>query len=71
MVFSSALVGPVAVVTGVSRGIGRATAMGLARAGANVMGVHLDDAEGAAGVTAAIEGLGYVELTGYDTRNAR
>jgi NAD(P)-dependent dehydrogenase (short-subunit alcohol dehydrogenase family) len=35
------LVGPGAVVTGVSEGIGRAIAVGLAKAGANVAGVFL------------------------------
>jgi NAD(P)-dependent dehydrogenase (short-subunit alcohol dehydrogenase family) len=40
------LVGPSAVVTGVSQGIGRATAVALARAGANVAGVYLSDHEG-------------------------
>lgn len=41
------LVGPSAVVTGVSKGIGRATAVALARAGANVVGVYRSDHEGA------------------------
>ena len=41
------LVGPSAVVTGVSKGIGRAVAVALARAGANVAGAYLSDEEGA------------------------
>ena len=43
MSYSSDLVGTSAVVTGVSRGIGRAIAIGLAEAGANVVGVHFGD----------------------------
>jgi NAD(P)-dependent dehydrogenase (short-subunit alcohol dehydrogenase family) len=43
LAFSSELVGNSAVVTGVSEGIGRATAVALARAGANVAGVYLGD----------------------------
>jgi NAD(P)-dependent dehydrogenase (short-subunit alcohol dehydrogenase family) len=52
------LVGPVAVVTGVSTGIGRAIAVGLASAGANIAGVHLGGDREAAGVRSEIEGLG-------------
>jgi NAD(P)-dependent dehydrogenase (short-subunit alcohol dehydrogenase family) len=40
------LVGSSAVVTGVSSGIGRAAAVALAAAGANVAGVYLGDTEG-------------------------
>lgn len=58
MAFHSPLVGPAAVVTGVSRGIGRATAIALARAGANVAGVYYDDPNGADEVIAAIEAEG-------------
>lgn len=58
MVFSSPLVGPSAVVTGVSRGIGRATAIALARAGANVAGVYFNDPGGAEEVRGAIAGAG-------------
>lgn len=58
MSFSSQLVGRSAVVTGVSSGIGRATAVALARAGANVAGVHLGDPEGARDLVAEIESLG-------------
>jgi NAD(P)-dependent dehydrogenase (short-subunit alcohol dehydrogenase family) len=58
MTFQSPLVGPSAVVTGVSRGIGRATAIALARAGANVAGVYYDDPSGAESVVAGIEAVG-------------
>ena len=58
VVFSSPLVGPSAVVTGVSQGIGRATAIALARAGANVAGVFLNDPAGADEVQAGIEDAG-------------
>lgn len=47
MTASLELVGSSAVVTGVSQGIGRAVAVALARAGANVAGVYLGDADGA------------------------
>lgn len=58
MAFSSELVGNSAVVTGVSQGIGRATAVALASAGANVAGVYLgDEAEGEA-VRQSIEEAG-------------
>ncbi len=52
------LVGPSAVVTGVSNGIGRAIAVALARAGANVAGCYHSDHDGAAAVRAAIEAAG-------------
>lgn len=52
------LVGPSAVVTGVSRGIGRATAVALARAGANVVGVYRSDEDGARAVQSQIEAEG-------------
>lgn len=52
------LVGPSAVVTGVSRGIGRATAVALARAGANVIGVYNTDHDGAAAAREQIEDEG-------------
>jgi NAD(P)-dependent dehydrogenase (short-subunit alcohol dehydrogenase family) len=52
------LVGPNAVVTGVSRGIGRATAVALARAGANVLGAYRSDHEGAELVRSQIEAEG-------------
>ncbi len=52
------LVGPSAVVTGVSQGIGRATAVALARAGANVAGVYLGDLDGATMVEAQIRETG-------------
>ena len=52
------LVGPSAVVTGVSRGIGRATAVALAAAGANVAGCYGSDHDGADAVRNAIEAEG-------------
>jgi NAD(P)-dependent dehydrogenase (short-subunit alcohol dehydrogenase family) len=52
------LVGPNAVVTGVSQGIGRATAVALARAGANVAGVYLGDPDGAVKVEEQIRATG-------------
>lgn len=52
------LVGPSAVVTGVSKGIGRATAVALAKAGANIVGVFHSDTEGAALVQEQIEAEG-------------
>lgn len=58
MAFTSELVGRSAVVTGVSQGIGRASAVALARAGANIAGVYLgDEAEGES-VRRSIEELG-------------
>jgi NAD(P)-dependent dehydrogenase (short-subunit alcohol dehydrogenase family) len=52
------LVGPSAVVTGVSSGIGRAVAVALAQAGANVAGVHLGDSDGAEAVEGQIREAG-------------
>jgi NAD(P)-dependent dehydrogenase (short-subunit alcohol dehydrogenase family) len=52
------LVGPSAVVTGVSRGIGRATAVALAAAGANVAGCYGKDHEGADRARSEIEAEG-------------
>jgi NAD(P)-dependent dehydrogenase (short-subunit alcohol dehydrogenase family) len=54
----SELVGPSAVVTGVSKGIGRATAVALARAGANIVGCYHSDHDGAARVREQIEAAG-------------
>jgi len=52
------LVGTSAVVTGVSNGIGRAIAVALADAGANIVGAYYSDHDGAAQVREQIEGLG-------------
>jgi NAD(P)-dependent dehydrogenase (short-subunit alcohol dehydrogenase family) len=52
------LVGPTAVVTGVSSGIGRAIAIGLATSGANIAGIYVGDEAPAAEVRAAIAALG-------------
>ena len=52
------LVGPSAVVTGVSRGIGRASAAGLAKAGANIAGCYASDHAGADAVRTEIENAG-------------
>ena len=58
MTRSIELVGPSAVVTGVSKGIGRAMAVALAEAGANVVGVYRSDDDGAAMVQSQIEAAG-------------
>ncbi|MBS1883632.1 MAG: glucose 1-dehydrogenase [Actinobacteria bacterium] len=47
-----------AVVTGASAGIGQATAIAFAEAGADVAGIHLADPEGAAATVAAVEKAG-------------
>lgn len=52
------LVGPSAVVTGVSKGIGRAVAVALAEAGANIVGAYRSDDEGAETVKRQIEEAG-------------
>jgi NAD(P)-dependent dehydrogenase (short-subunit alcohol dehydrogenase family) len=52
------LVGPSAVVTGVSKGIGRAVAVALAQAGANIVGAYRSDDEGAETVKRQIEEAG-------------
>ena len=52
------LAGQVALVTGGSSGIGRATALAFARAGADVAFCHLDDPEGAASAVAEMSALG-------------
>src|SRR3954452_7926140 len=57
MIASTSLEGTVAVVTGAARGIGRAIALELAAAGADV-GVGLRDVEQDNGVVAEIEALG-------------
>lgn len=58
MARQDALLGRRAVVTGASRGIGAAIAYALAQAGADVAGVHLEDAEDSRQIAAAIERLG-------------
>lgn len=55
---SGQLAGRVAIVTGASRGIGRAIALLFAREGADIAFCHLDDAAGAAEVAAAVAALG-------------
>jgi NAD(P)-dependent dehydrogenase (short-subunit alcohol dehydrogenase family) len=52
------LTGRRAVVTGMSRGIGAAIAVALARQGADVAGIHLDDPDGAAETARQVEALG-------------
>ena len=52
------LKGKTAVVTGGGSGIGRATAIKLAEAGANIVIIHMDPEEKAAEVTAEIEKIG-------------
>ncbi|MGI9647653.1 MAG: SDR family NAD(P)-dependent oxidoreductase [Acidimicrobiia bacterium] len=52
------LVGPSAVVTGVSSGIGRAMAVALAEAGANVAGAFIGDSDGARQVEEQIRAAG-------------
>lgn len=54
---AASLTGQVALVTGASRGIGRAIAMELARQGARVIGTATSEA-GAATVTANLAGIG-------------
>lgn len=54
----TALVGPSAVVTGVSNGIGRAIAVALAEAGANIAGCYGSDDEGAQRVRDQIAAAG-------------
>lgn len=52
------LSGQVAIVTGASRGIGRAIALLFAKEGADIAFCHLEDAEGAAEVARGIEAAG-------------
>ena len=52
------LSGRTAVVTGASQGIGRAIALALAAGGADVAGIHLDDAEAGASVADGIDSRG-------------
>ena len=55
---SGQLAGQVAIITGGSRGIGRAIALLFAREGADIAFCHLDDADNAAAVSREIEALG-------------
>lgn len=55
---SGALAGQVAIITGGSRGIGRAVALLYAKEGADIAFCHLDDAEGAAEVARGVEAQG-------------
>jgi 3-oxoacyl-[acyl-carrier protein] reductase len=55
---SGALAGQVAIITGGSRGIGRAIALLFAREGADIAFCHLHDEAGAAEVSAGIAALG-------------
>lgn len=65
-----ALENKVALVTGASRGIGRAIALALARAGANVAINYRTGADPAAAVAADIEALGRRAITvGADVRD--
>lgn len=52
------LAGRVAVVTGLSRGIGRAAAVALAARGADIAGIHLGDTEDAQETARAVTALG-------------
>jgi 3-oxoacyl-[acyl-carrier protein] reductase len=55
---SSSLQGKVAIITGGSKGIGKASAIALARLGANVVINYSSDEEAAQGVIAEIQKLG-------------
>jgi 3-oxoacyl-[acyl-carrier protein] reductase len=55
---SGALAGQVAIITGGSRGIGRAIALLFSREGADIAFCHLHDADGAAEVSGAIAAMG-------------
>lgn len=55
---SAQLAGQVAIITGGSRGIGRAIALLFAREGADIAFCHLNDEDGAAAVSAQIAAMG-------------
>lgn len=55
---ATTLAGRRALITGASTGIGRALALGCARAGADVLVHHCDDEDGANEVASAITGMG-------------
>jgi 3-oxoacyl-[acyl-carrier protein] reductase len=55
---SGQLAGQVAIITGASRGIGRAIALLFAREGADIAFCHLDDDLGAAEISARVEATG-------------
>jgi 3-oxoacyl-[acyl-carrier protein] reductase len=55
---SGALAGQIAIITGGSRGIGRAIALLFAREGADIAFCHLHDESGAAEVSGAIAAIG-------------
>ncbi|MDE2580471.1 MAG: SDR family oxidoreductase [Rhodospirillales bacterium] len=69
------LAGQIALVTGGSRGIGRATALAFATAGADIAFCHLDDDDAAAATAAEITRLGrralHRSVDVADTRAAR
>ena len=67
------LEGRIAIVTGGSRGIGRATVMSLARAGADIAFCYLSNEEAAKSTTDSVEAMGCkciafrVDVTDYET----
>jgi NAD(P)-dependent dehydrogenase (short-subunit alcohol dehydrogenase family) len=64
--------GRIAIVTGADSGIGRATAVALARAGCDVGITYRSDEEGARGTAAEVEGLGRrAQVRHLDLEDAR